>query len=330
MYANDLTFGLSASDVGHRLRAAVDELGRNKRVLAFYLADMEERSLYQVSGHGSTVHFGEAQLEMEPRRTREYVQVGRALWDLVLIDEAFCAGEIGWSKLTALLPVVQRDTQDAWVRFAKENSFRDLRTEVGGCRPGEVPGDGSAYGLIHKRVTVQARLEDVHYAMFEEARIRLSESAETLLTDEELIIELLRKVLYAEPTATQPAQSQESPAPDPTLTATEPTREPVPSETREQVLRRDKHRCRNCARHFDVEVHHIRLRSQGGNHNSANLITLCNTCHASVHRGFLILDGPASAPTFTSTTGHPITRGVRTPSYPQPATPQPLATNPAP
>ena len=97
----ELRSGLSADQVGERLRNAADELGRNKRVLAYYLAEMEDRQLYQVSGHGSTVHFGDAQLDLEPRRTREYIQVGRALQDLVLLDES----DLGWSKVTALLPV---------------------------------------------------------------------------------------------------------------------------------------------------------------------------------------------------------------------------------
>ena len=35
----ELTHGLTALEVGARLRSASDELGRNKRVLAFYLFD---------------------------------------------------------------------------------------------------------------------------------------------------------------------------------------------------------------------------------------------------------------------------------------------------
>lgn len=152
----DLSFGLNALEVGERLRSAADQLGDNKRVLAFYLADMEDRRLYQVSGHGDTAHFGEAQLDMERRRTREYVQVGRALQELCLIDDAFLEGDISWSKVLARLPVVQRDTQTAWIEFAKENTFRELRHEVRGCEPGYLPGEGSTYGLIHKRIVVQA------------------------------------------------------------------------------------------------------------------------------------------------------------------------------
>ncbi len=39
----ELTHGLNAAQVGDRLRDASDQLGIGKRVLAFYLLDMEER-----------------------------------------------------------------------------------------------------------------------------------------------------------------------------------------------------------------------------------------------------------------------------------------------
>ena len=121
--------GLAAAAVGHRLRRAADEIGDNRRILAFYLADMRDRGLYLESGHGSVEHFGEAQLEIRPRRTREYIQVGRALRGLELVDQAFDSRAIGWSKVVALLPVVQRETQKTWVDFARNHTWRELRDE---------------------------------------------------------------------------------------------------------------------------------------------------------------------------------------------------------
>ena len=130
-----ITFGLSAHEVVERLRYAVDEIGRHKHVLAWYLADMEERRLYQVSGHGSTVHFAATQLDMDARRTREYVQVGRSLRELDLLNDALESGELSWSRAVALLPVVQRETQKPWVDFAREHTYRELREEVHHGRP---------------------------------------------------------------------------------------------------------------------------------------------------------------------------------------------------
>ena len=48
---------------------------------------------------------------------------------------------------------------------------------------------------------------------------------------------------------------------------------------RQQVLRRDSWKCQSCG----LEVHHKEFRSHSGDDSEENLITLCSTCHASVH-----------------------------------------------
>ena len=54
---------------------------------------------------------------------------------------------------------------------------------------------------------------------------------------------------------------------------------------RYEVLRRDGWRCQSCGAMSNLEVHHRELRSQSGDDSEQNLITLCTTCHAIVHRG---------------------------------------------
>jgi hypothetical protein len=313
---SDLTHGLPADEVGRRLRHASDELGCNKRKLAFYLFDMDERRLYQMSGHASTVHYAESQLDMSARRTRELLQVGASLQSLRLLDDAFRNGEISWSRVVMLLPVVQRETQQGWLEYAKTATCRDLREEVSGCRPGDLPGEGSDYGLMHVgvnfqgRLTVnfQGRLTDSDRAWVEQARMMLSN--DTPLSDTEFLVELSREFVLNG--RRPPRETPDAPAAEELVEA--PNEEQVPDETREEVLRRDKHRCRNCACHLDVEVHHIQFRRHGGPNTSQNLLTLCNTCHASVHRGLLQIHGDPNHETwFTSSSGNPIHRGGRPP-----------------
>jgi 5-methylcytosine-specific restriction endonuclease McrA len=52
-----------------------------------------------------------------------------------------------------------------------------------------------------------------------------------------------------------------------------------------QVLRRDGWRCQACGTMSNLEVHHKEFRSQSGDDSEENLITLCTTCHSSVHCG---------------------------------------------
>ena len=52
---------------------------------------------------------------------------------------------------------------------------------------------------------------------------------------------------------------------------------------RNQVLRRDGWKCQPCGTMSNLEVHHRNFRSQSGDDSEQNLITLCSTCHTTVH-----------------------------------------------
>jgi len=74
----------------------------------------------------------------------------------------------------------------------------------------------------------------------------------------------------------------------------------IPPATRRAVLRRDGGKCRvpGCRHAVFTEPHHIGLRSEGGDHDPQNLITLCGAHHRAVHQGGLIITGTASSPHF--------------------------------
>lgn len=57
----------------------------------------------------------------------------------------------------------------------------------------------------------------------------------------------------------------------------------VPPIVRAIVDVRDAHRCRYCGVSNNLHIHHILYRSQGGEHEEGNLITLCAEHHALVH-----------------------------------------------
>jgi 5-methylcytosine-specific restriction endonuclease McrA len=51
-----------------------------------------------------------------------------------------------------------------------------------------------------------------------------------------------------------------------------------------RVLERDGWRCQACGSMQNLQVHHLKFRSQSGNDEAQNLITLCAQCHEQVHR----------------------------------------------
>jgi 5-methylcytosine-specific restriction endonuclease McrA len=52
---------------------------------------------------------------------------------------------------------------------------------------------------------------------------------------------------------------------------------------RNQVLERDGWRCQDCGAMKNLQVHHIKRRSQLGGDLAHNLITLCASCHKREH-----------------------------------------------
>ena len=48
---------------------------------------------------------------------------------------------------------------------------------------------------------------------------------------------------------------------------------------RNRVLERDSWRCQDCSSSKDLQVHHLKKRSQLGDDVQENMITLCASCH---------------------------------------------------
>ena len=59
------------------------------------------------------------------------------------------------------------------------------------------------------------------------------------------------------------------------------------------VRERDGGRCRLCCIDSGVHVHHIKFRSQGGTHETSNLVCLCAVCHDGVHARRFTISGNA-------------------------------------
>jgi tetratricopeptide (TPR) repeat protein len=62
-------------------------------------------------------------------------------------------------------------------------------------------------------------------------------------------------------------------------------RKPIPQDIRNQVLVDAMGRCCLCPEHHDVvDLHHVVLISEGGPNTAENLMAVCPTCHAKIHR----------------------------------------------
>ncbi len=57
----------------------------------------------------------------------------------------------------------------------------------------------------------------------------------------------------------------------------------TPQELKDEVRKRDGHRCRWCGAAKMLEVHHVQYLSQGGQDHEHNLLTLCKAHHDLAH-----------------------------------------------
>ena len=59
-------------------------------------------------------------------------------------------------------------------------------------------------------------------------------------------------------------------------------RVPIPFKIKQIVLKRDRFKCQKCGfigTTEDLEIHHVHLKVDGGEHEPSNLVTLCTICH---------------------------------------------------
>jgi hypothetical protein len=83
--------------------------------------------------------------------------------------------------------------------------------------------------------------------------------------------------------------------------------------TRRSVLRRDQHRCSvpGCRNATYVDLHHLRLRSEGGSNRASNLVTLCGVHHRAAHRGELLVTASVAEEGGRVAQGVNLAEGVR-------------------
>lgn len=307
----ELVAGLPAEELEVRLLRAHRETEVGHRLLAFYLHEMQNRGLHQWLGFRSAVHYAVERLDMCRRKAQLLVAVGSALLKLRAVDRAFAEGVIGWSKVVLLCRIAIEGTEAEWLEKAKELSCRELDWLVRSSFPGDRPPAGrDGGGLPRVRFHVHAELGALDYEVWEQAKQKLGEERGAPATDAELMAELSRMLLTTRADGSIPGRKPVEDScfrvvVDATGRRVETQDGPVPlsdaevevavsddaarltQAKRSRVLDRDGHRCRCCRSGRNLQVHHIRFVSRGGETRMDNLMVLCSYCHSRVHVGLL-------------------------------------------
>jgi hypothetical protein len=286
-------------------------------------------------GFGSFVEYAERLFGYKPRSTHEKLRVAEALEHLPALASALEEGRLSWSAVRELSRVAVAETQSEWLALAMGKSLRQLEELVAGKPLGAGPSAAPDPAALRHVLRFEVRAEtfalmrealaelrrrsdaalDDDAALLEMARhvtglpsmARVGAPARTARVDPPFAPAASdpagpRMAHVGAPAKTSCA-SQHLP-PSKAISTTHTTahagaraKQSIPPAVRRTVLHRDQHRCRvpGCANATFLDVHHLQLRSEGGEHVAANLITVCSAHHRALHRGQLRMEGTSGS-----------------------------------
>lgn len=273
-------------------------------------------------GYGSFNEYAGRFTGLNGRQIVERLRVAEALEELPKMDAALAGAILHFSAVRELTRVVTPDTEEAWIRAAREKTSREIEEMTAGHEPGDEPGDPGDPQARHHRIVLEVSAET--YATFRDAEAQLRRLHEGHLGDDDMAMLMARKVLEGpgdEGTSSYQIQmtmcercgraSQDGGGVTVPVDAVaaelaecdaqrlrpgEHAVQDIPPAIRRQVVRQHHNRCAvsGCRLSTWTDVHHITLREEGGNHNPERLILLCSSHHRATHRGALIIDGTYS------------------------------------
>ncbi|MBN1420304.1 MAG: HNH endonuclease, partial [Planctomycetes bacterium] len=171
---------LSPDQVREVAKYSARQCGLWERTLSFYLLLIRRRRLFEAWGYSSFEHFVERDLRLDDRKVRDFIALARALDNVPRLDRAFADGEIGWTVLCYLAPVVTPETIEEWLKTAKGKTTREIRALARRVRRGDRPGDPQR--MRQKTVAFEIRLPGTVYTKLKRALARMGELSEKKLT----------------------------------------------------------------------------------------------------------------------------------------------------
>ena len=293
---------------------------------AWLLRGLRER-VHVHLGFGSYLEYLERTLGYTPRQGVERLRVAQALPDLPQVSAALRDGVLSWSAVREITRVATPATEGEWVEAARTRTAHQVEDLVSGLRPGALPTDAPDEDA--RRHVLRFEVAGETLALFRDARGALEAETGHSLSDDEVLMLLARRALGG-PTEEGRASYQiamtvcdtcsrgwqaghgEQVAVGPEIVEMAecdaqhignthvgtPARatQNVPMPVKRLVMRRDGGRCvvpGYRASRF-LEVHHIRARHEGGDHDPDGLAVLCGAHHRATHVGRLAIEGRVS------------------------------------
>ena len=285
--------------------------------------------VHRALGFATTVQYGASVTSMSLRQVRERLRVGKALESLPTLARSFAAGTMSYAKVRELTRVATEDTESTWVAEAVQLTAGAVQELCSGRVAGDVPSspakeEARRHRLVFDDVDAEAK------ALLAEAWRVLTEEHGEALDDSQFLRALAQQALRSDRNPER-ASYQVSLSECPSCKAVrqraggkpvvveevvlerarcdaqdignvddaKPARatQTVPPAIRRQVIARHGGCCAvpGCTLSAFVDVHHVRLRSEGGTHDPEYLVALCANHHDLTHRGRLVVRGSFSS-----------------------------------
>ncbi len=333
--------GAKRSEAWQEADAALRRIAKQRAALeaeeAHWLLRARDAAVHEHLGYATFLEYLERVLGWGPHTALERLRVAEALVELPAMSAAMAAGELCFSAARELTRVATAETETAWLDAAKDRTLKEIQPLVSHHRPGDLPDDPAQPGPSIYKLRYEVAPET--HALLREAFDKIRNEAGCAMTDDEVLAQMARAVLGGPDEGTATHQIAITVCPDcdkaqmqgggdlievaPEVfeqaccdavfigdsNATEPERatQNIPPAKRRLVIHRDHGRCvvPGCRSKRYLQIHHIHWRSNGGDHDIANLCLLCGAHHARLHHGRLKIEGEAPNLTFFHADGRP-------------------------
>ena len=159
------------------------ELKERRYETAVTLALLKRANEYVELGFRSAEQLASAK-GLEPRDWSLMLAIGKRVLDLPELDAGFRDGSLNWSKIRALLPVVNRENVEEWVDLARTLTSNQVEREVSRFRD---PSVGGPTHMLILRIVIYQQLQELANGL-------RRASGEKDLSDEECICRLIEEV----------------------------------------------------------------------------------------------------------------------------------------
>jgi hypothetical protein len=149
-----------ARDLHHRVLAARDGQRRAEHALAVLLAEMADDGHLRALGYASLPEYARAVLDLPPSVASELARAGRKLRRLPVLEAAFAAGELAWSKVREIVRVATPETERDWLETAARSTCREVERQVAASHVGGRPKAEPDPEPVRSRVSIEMEAGD--------------------------------------------------------------------------------------------------------------------------------------------------------------------------